>query len=212
VETTRFSVEVAGAERGSIEIAMPGLHNVHNSLAAVAVGLELGVPFDAIARGLGRFEGIARRFEIKGEASDVLVLDDYGHHPAEIRTTLAAATEKWHRRLVVLFQPHRYTRTQKLADEFGRSFYDAAILFVTGIYPAGEEPIEGVSGADIVTASRRHGHRAVEYIEDTYELYEHAMSVIEPGDVVLTLGAGDIHKVGERILTALEKRDEERNG
>jgi UDP-N-acetylmuramate--alanine ligase len=210
--TTGFTVEAAGEERGRIEIAMPGLHNVYNSLAAVAVGLELGVPFDDIARALRGFQGIARRFEIKGEASDVLVLDDYGHHPAEIRTTLAAATERWHRRLVVLFQPHRYTRTQRLVEEFGRCFYDASILLVTGIYAASEPPIEGVSGESIVEATRRHGHRAAEYIEDMDELYEHAMGIIEPGDVVVTLGAGDIHRVGERILTALEKREEERNG
>jgi UDP-N-acetylmuramate--alanine ligase len=210
--TTGFTVEAAGQERGRIEIAMPGLHNVYNSLAAVAVGLELGVPFDDAARALRGFEGIARRFEIKGEASDVLVLDDYGHHPAEIRTTLAAATERWHRRLVVLFQPHRYTRTQKLVEEFGRSFYDASVLLVTGIYAASEEPIEGVSGMNIVAASRRHGHRAADYIEDADELFEHAMDVIEPGDVVVTLGAGDIYQVGERIVAALQKRDEERNG
>jgi len=210
--TTGFTVDAAGSELGRIEIAMPGIHNVYNSLAAVAVGLELGVSFDHIASALRGFEGIARRFEIKGEASDVLVLDDYGHHPAEIRTTLAAANSRWHRRLVVLFQPHRYTRTQKLVEEFGRSFYDAAVLLVTGIYAASEEPIEGVSGANIVEASRRHGHRSAEYIEDIDELYERAMGLVEPGDVVLTLGAGDIYRVGERILTALERREEERNG
>jgi UDP-N-acetylmuramate--alanine ligase len=211
-ETTAFTVEAAGQERGRIEITMPGLHNVYNSLAAIAVGLELGVPFEDVARGLREFQGIARRFEIKGEASDVLVLDDYGHHPAEIRTTLAAATEKWRRRLVVLFQPHRYTRTQKLVEEFGRCFYDASILLVTSIYAASEPPIEGVSGANIVEATRRHGHRASEYIEDMDELYEHAMDVIQPGDIVITLGAGDIYRVGDRILTALQMREEELNG
>jgi UDP-N-acetylmuramate--alanine ligase len=211
-ETTGFTVEAAGEERGRIEIAMPGLHNVYNSLAAVAVGLELGVTFEDIAAALGGFQGIARRFEIKGEASDVLVLDDYGHHPAEIRTTLSAAKERWHRRLIVIFQPHRYTRTQKLVEEFGRCFYDASILLVTGIYAASEEPIEGVSGANIVEASRRHGHRAAEYVEDMDELYEHAMRVIEPGDIVVTLGAGDVYRVGDRILTALERRAEELNG
>ena len=203
-ERTRFAVEAAGRHLGEIEITMPGLHNVYNSLAAVAVGLELGVGFADIAKGLREFEGIARRFEIKGEANDVHVLDDYGHHPAEIRTTLSAAASRWDGRLVVLFQPHRYSRTQKLVDEFGRSFYDATVLFVTGIYAAGEDPIEGVTGGNIVEAARRYGHRSAEYIEDMDELYTRAMETIEPGDVVVTLGAGDINKVGERILEALK--------
>jgi UDP-N-acetylmuramate--alanine ligase len=206
--TSAFTVVADGAEVGRVEITMPGLHNVYNSLAAVAVGLELGVPFGDIARALRDFEGIARRFEIKGEASNVLVLDDYGHHPAEIRTTLSAAASKWHRRLVVLFQPHRYTRTQKLGEDFGRSFYDAGVLLVTGIYAASEAPIPGVSGAGIVEAAHRSGHRSAEYVEGLDALYERAMEIVRPGDVVLTLGAGDIYKVGERILAALRAREE----
>jgi len=203
-ELTKFTVDAGGRRLGEIEITMPGLHNVYNSLAAVAVGLELGVGFTDIAKGLREFEGIARRFEIKGEVNDVHVLDDYGHHPAEIRTTLSAAASRWNGRLVVLFQPHRYSRTQKLVDEFGHSFYDATVLFVTGIYAAGEDPIEGVTGETIVEAARRYGHRRAEYIESLDELYARAMDTIEPGDVVVTLGAGDIYKVGERILAALK--------
>lgn len=205
-ELTAFTVAVAGEELGTIEIGMPGLHNVYNSLAAVAVGLELRVDFEEISKALSGFEGIARRFDVRGEVHNVLVLDDYGHHPVEIRTTLSAAAARWNRRLVVLFQPHRYTRTQKLVEEFGRSFYDATVLFVTGIYAASEEPIEGVSGANIVEAARRHGHRDAEYVEDMDALYERAMNVIRPGDVVVTLGAGDIYKVGERILASLGER------
>jgi UDP-N-acetylmuramate--alanine ligase len=204
---TRFSVSAAGKELGRIETPMPGLHNVHNSLAAVAAGLELGVSFDDAARALGEFEGISRRFEVKGEAEDVLVLDDYGHHPVEIRTTLSAAASRWNRRLVVLFQPHRYTRTQKLLEDFGRSFYDATVLLVTDIYAASEEPIEGVSGAGVVEAARRHGHRAAEYVETLDGLYERAMEILRPGDVVITLGAGDVYRVGERILAGLGKRE-----
>lgn len=202
-----FTVLAGGREAGRIEITMPGLHNVYNSLAAVAVGLELGVPFGDIARALKDFQGISRRFEIKGEAGNVLILDDYGHHPAEIRTTLSAAVSKWHRRLVVLFQPHRYTRTQKLAEDFGRCFYDATVLLVTGIYAASEAPIEGVSGANIVEAAHRSGHRNAEYIESMDALYDRAMEIVKPGDVVLTLGAGDIHKVGEKMLAALKARE-----
>jgi len=195
---------VAGSESlGRLETTMPGLHNVYNSLAAVAVGLELGVPFDNIAEGLREFEGISRRFETKGEVKDVLVLDDYGHHPAEVRATLRAASRRWDRRLVVLFQPHRYSRTAKLADEFGRSFHDASVLLVTGIYAASEEPIEGVSGENIVDAARRYGHRSAEYVEEHDALLERALEIIEPGDVVLTLGAGDIYRVGESLLGAL---------
>lgn len=205
--TTRFAVEAGGKTLGRIEITTPGLHNVYNSLAAVAVGLELGVPFADITRALGEFEGIARRFETKGEASNVLVLDDYGHHPAEIRTTLSAAASRWDRRLVVLFQPHRYTRTQKLAEEFGRSFYDAAVLLVTAVYPAGETPIEGVGGEMVVEAARRLGHRHVEYVDSTDELYERALEIVRPNDVLITLGAGDIYKVGERVLDALGERE-----
>ncbi len=206
-ELTAFSVVVRGEEMGRIEIHMPGLHNIYNSLAAVAVGLELGVEFGDIAQSLKEFEGIARRFEIKGEVNNVLVLDDYGHHPAEVGTTLAAAAACWNRRLVVLFQPHRYTRTQKLADQFGRSFYDADVLMVTGIYAASETPIEGVSGANIVEAAIRYGHRDASYIEDMDELLERAVEIIRPGDVVVTLGAGDIYKVAERILSAIGKRE-----
>jgi UDP-N-acetylmuramate--alanine ligase len=206
-EVTRFSVAAGGSELGEIETTMPGIHNVYNSLAAVAVGLELGVPFEDTALALREFEGISRRFEIKGEVHNVLVLDDYGHHPVEIRTTLSAAASRWNRRLVVLFQPHRYTRTQKLLEEFGRSFYDATVLLVTGIYAASEEPIEGVSGAGVVEAARRHGHRAAEYVESLDGLYERAMGVIRPGDVLVTLGAGDVYKVGERILASLRETE-----
>ncbi len=204
---TAVTVVARGEELGRLEISMPGLHNIYNSLAAVTVGLELGVEFGNIARSLKEFEGIARRFEIKGEVNNVLVLDDYGHHPAEIGTTLAAAAARWNRRLVVLFQPHRYTRTQKLADQFGRSFYDADVLVVTGIYAASETPIEGVSGANIVEAAMRYGHRDATYIEDMDELFTHVVEIIRPGDVVVTLGAGDIYKVGDRILSAIGKRE-----
>lgn len=211
-DRTTFCVVAGGESMGTIEITMAGLHNVYNSLAAVAVGLELGVGFGDIAKALGEFEGISRRFEIKGEASDVLVLDDYGHHPAEIKTTLSAVASRWDRRTVVLFQPHRYTRTQKLVEQFGRCFYDATLLFVTGIYAAGEKPIPGVSGADIVEAARGYGHRNAEYVEETDELYERVMEILEPGDVLVTLGAGDIYSLGERILDKLIERDERSDG
>ncbi len=205
-ELTGVTVTHRGQNLGRMEIRMPGLHNVYNSLSAVAVGLELGVAFEDIAEGLRRFEGISRRFEVKGEVNDVLVLDDYGHHPAEVAKTLAAASSRWDRRLVVLFQPHRYTRTQKLSDQFGHAFFDAEVLVVTGIYAASEEPIEGVSGALIADAACRFGHRNAQYIEDREELLEHVLSMVEPGDVVVTLGAGDIYRLGEQVLERLKER------
>ncbi|MBD3349262.1 MAG: UDP-N-acetylmuramate--L-alanine ligase [Candidatus Eisenbacteria bacterium] len=210
-DTTRFTIEVEGRELGVIEIAMPGLHNIYNSLAAVAAGLELGVSFDDMARALSDFEGISRRFETKGEVNDVLVLDDYGHHPAEVKTTLAAAASRWNRRLVVLFQPHRYTRTQKLADEFGRSFHDADVLLVADVYPASEEPIKGVTGNTIVEAARRHGHGNCEFAGDLDALCERALEIVEPGDVVVTLGAGDIYKVGDRLLERIGRKSASRS-
>jgi UDP-N-acetylmuramate--alanine ligase len=206
-ERTAFEIVAGGDRRGTIEITMPGSHNVYNSTAAVAVGLELGVSFEDIAGALRDFEGIARRFDIRGEVHDVLVLDDYGHHPVEIRTTLSAAAARWNRRLVVLFQPHRYTRTEKLVEEFGRSFNDATVLLVAGIYAASEKPIPGVSGENIVEAARRHGHRDAEYVEELNALYERAMEIVRPGDVVVTLGAGDIYTVGERMLAGLRERE-----
>jgi len=205
-ELTGLTVVANGEELGRMEIRMPGLHNVYNALSAVAVGLELGVAFEDIAEGLRSFEGIARRFEIKGEVNDVLVLDDYGHHPAEVATTLAAASTRWDRRTVVLFQPHRYSRTQKLADEFGHAFFDAEVLVVTDIYAASEEPIPGVTGELISDAARRFGHRNSTYVEGRSELLEHALSIIEPGDVVITLGAGDIYRLGEELLERLKER------
>jgi UDP-N-acetylmuramate--alanine ligase len=207
-ERPSFEVVVKDESLGRIETTMPGLHNVYNSLAAVAVGLELGVPFDHIGDALGSFGGISRRFETKGEVNDVLVLDDYGHHPAEVRATLRAAARRWNRRLVVLFQPHRYTRTAKLADEFGRSFHDASVLLVTGIYAASETPIEGVTGGNVVEAARRYGHRAAEYVEDADALLARTLEILEPGDVVITLGAGDIYRTGERLLDALRSGGE----
>ncbi len=206
-ELTGVTVVAGGRELGRMQLRMPGLHNVYNSLSAVAVGLELGVAFDDIERGLRKFEGISRRFEIKGEADHVLVLDDYGHHPTEVATTLAAASSRWGRRLVVLFQPHRYTRTQKLADEFGHAFFDAEVLIVTGVYAASEPPIEGVTGGLIADAAMRFGHRNASYIEDQDALLEHVLDTVRPGDVVVTLGAGDIYKLGERLLERLRERE-----
>jgi len=200
---SRYSAYWKGEKIGSIALQIPGLHNVKNSLAAIVVGLELGIPFSAVAVALERFTGVHRRFEIKGERGGVMVVDDYAHHPTEIKASLRAAKDGWNRRVVAIFQPHLYSRTQSFHQEFGQSFHDADILFVTDVYPAREDPIEGVTGELIVRAARRHGMQRVEYIEKMEEIPDRVLPILEPGDVVITLGAGDIWKVGEEIYKRL---------
>jgi UDP-N-acetylmuramate--alanine ligase len=188
---------------GTLRLQVPGLHNVYNALAAVAVGLDLEIPFPVIREGLEEFTGVDRRFQIKGTVGDILVVDDYGHHPAEIRATLAAAREGFDRRVVVLFQPHRYSRTQRLLREFFTAFYQADVLLVTEIYAAGEPAIPGVSGRQIAEGVARHGHRDVTFVPEKGQLAAAVLPRLMPGDLVLTLGAGDIVRVGEEILERL---------
>jgi len=189
---------------GPLRLRVPGLHNVYNALAAVAVGLDLELPFPVIREGLEEFTGVDRRFQIKGTVRDILLVDDYGHHPAEIQATLAAAKAGFDRRVVVLFQPHRYTRTQKLLREFFTAFYQADVLLVTEIYAAGEPAIPGVSGRRIAEGVARHGHRDVTFVPDKGELAAAVLPRLMAGDLVLTLGAGDIVRVGEEILERLQ--------
>jgi UDP-N-acetylmuramate--alanine ligase len=188
---------------GGFELTVPGLHNVSNALAAVAVGLELELPVETIRQALREFSGVERRFQMVGEAAGVMVVDDYGHHPAEIKATLAAAKNGWPRRRIVLFQPHRYTRTRDLMDEFATAFYDADVLILTDIYPAGEPPIEGVTAERLAATLREHGHKHVLYQPDRGAMAETALSLLRDGDLVLTLGAGDIWKVGRQLLERL---------
>lgn len=195
-----FTVGNGSGVLGRIELKVPGRHNIKNALAAVAVGLEMEVPFDIIARALGDFSGVFRRFEIKGEKQGVLVVDDYGHHPTEIEATLKAAKEGFNRRLIAVFQPHLYSRTRDFFREFGSAFHQADILLVTDIYPAREEPIAGVSGELVARAAVESGHRRVEYIADKELIPEALKKIVRPGDMVITLGAGDIYRTGERFL------------
>jgi UDP-N-acetylmuramate--alanine ligase len=186
---------------GEIELAVPGAHNVLNSLAAVAVGLELAVPFDSIRQGLAGFTGVDRRFQVRGEAGGVLVVDDYGHHPTEIRATLETLRGRaGSRRTVVLFQPHRYTRTQHLWDEFCRAFHLADLLLLADIYPAGEEAIPGVTSETLAEAIARRGHRQVLYVGDLRAGAERLAKEVREGDVVLTLGAGSVWTAGDDLL------------
>jgi UDP-N-acetylmuramate--alanine ligase len=192
---------------GSIKLAVPGAHNIQNALAAVAVGLDLGINFEQIAGVLAEFRGAERRFQVKGERDGVLVVDDYGHHPTEIKATLAAARTAG-RRVLTLFQPHRYTRTRDLRDEFARSFYGADILLVTDIYAASEDPIEGITGRALAEQVERFGHRHVEYIGGLKNAAARLKQIARPGDLVLTLGAGNVYQAGDELLRILESRIE----
>ena len=191
---------------GTIHLQVPGQHSILNSLAAVAAGLELEVPLNAIAEALRSFQNADRRFQIKGEARGVLVVDDYGHHPAEIIATLSAARKSCDRRIVAVFQPHRFTRTASLEDDFARAFYHADVLIVLPIYPAGEDPIPGVSAERLVSLIEKFGHRDVTYVRDFAAAEELLAERLQPGDLLLTLGAGDIWKVGERVLATAREQ------
>jgi len=189
---------------GVIRLGLLGKHNVVNSLAVVAVAFDLGINFRIISEGIESFRGVGRRMEKVGEEKGVTVMDDYGHHPTEIRATLDAL-KNLGRRLVVVFQPHRYSRTQLLWDDFGASFADADVLYLTEIYPAGEEPIDGVSSSLILDAIRKHDGRDAKLISRFEDIGPVLIETIKPGDVVLTLGAGDIYKAGPVILRHLKE-------
>jgi len=191
---------------GRMTISQPGLHYVYNSLASVCVGLELDIPFPQIAAAMDSFSGVHRRVEIKGEKKGVTVVDDYGHHPTEVRATLAAMRSAWpERRLVVLFQPHRYSRTQGLFQEFCTAFHEADLLVMTDIYAASEEPIEGITGETLLQGTRQHGQRQTLYVPKVTDLAAEVLPLLKKGDVLLTLGAGNILKAGEMILEELDK-------
>jgi UDP-N-acetylmuramate--alanine ligase len=201
---TSFVAHYKGYRMGEVSFRMPGAHNVLNALACIAVAMELDVPFVQIQEGFAQFGGVGRRFQIKGEVNGIMVVDDYGHHPAEIRATLAAGKNGWpERRLVVAFQPHRYTRTKELFDEFVTAFYDADVLVITDIYAASEKPIEGVTAEAMANAIRKHGQKDVTYVADREMVADHLLQVLQPGDIVLTLGAGNIWQAGEALLERL---------
>jgi len=205
-----FSVFRGHRNLGRVRLSIPGRHTIYNSLAAIAVGLELEIEFSAIAGALSTFEGVQRRLDVKGEASGVLIVDDYGHHPTEIRATLDAIREGWpDRRLVVAFQPHRYTRTRALFDEFKIAFHRADILVITDIYAASEPPMEGVTSEALVEAVKKHGQREAYYIPDVNDLPDELKGMVGPGDLVLTLGAGNIVRAGEMLLKILEESSAE---
>jgi UDP-N-acetylmuramate--alanine ligase len=193
-----------GRERlGELHLTVPGRHNVLNALAATAVGLEVGVPFTKIAAALGEFRGAERRFQTRGEANGVLVVDDYGHHPTEIAAVLAAAKAGIGRRVIAVFQPHRYTRTQQLLREFGPAFREADAIVLTDIYAAGEPPIDGITIEALTDAVRASAQVPVQLVKALDDLPAAVAAICRPGDLVITLGAGSIGAVGDRILGAL---------
>jgi UDP-N-acetylmuramate--alanine ligase len=200
---TTFQLRSRTADLGEFHLNIPGDHNVLNATAAIAVALELGVPPDVIREGLKKFTGVGRRFEIRGEVNGVTVVDDYGHHPTEVQATLAAAKSVCRGRVHVLFQPHRYTRTLHLMDDFARAFHSADRVVLLDIYAASEKPIEGVTSEALADRMRQFGHRAVEYAGDNVTGVEKIVQGVEPGDMILTLGAGSVSLLGDKILERL---------
>ncbi|OPY82712.1 MAG: UDP-N-acetylmuramate--L-alanine ligase [Smithella sp. PtaU1.Bin162] len=198
-----YCLSYKGKTIDEIELKVPGLFNVYNSLAAIAVGRELELDLPTIKKGLSSFNGVHRRLEIKGNASGITVIDDYGHHPTEIKETLAAARHIWKERRVVVFQPHRFTRTKALFDEFTKAFTDADVLFLNDIYPASEEPIAGINSAALCAAIKKTGHPHVEYIAGAEDTLERLLKIVRAGDAVFTLGAGSVYKIGEAFLKKL---------
>jgi UDP-N-acetylmuramate--alanine ligase len=189
---------------GEIELPVPGKHNVYNALAATAVALELEVPFLKIVEAFKIFKNANRRFQFKGEANGISVVDDYGHHPTEIVATLSAArNSSGGRRTVVVFQPHRYTRTQELMDEFALAFNNADVLYVLDIYAASEKPIEGITAEILTENIRRYGHKNANYIGDIETAAERVSKDLQPGDLLITLGAGTVTRLSEEILEVL---------
>jgi UDP-N-acetylmuramate--alanine ligase len=198
-----FRLRLRGVDLGTFHLTIPGFHNVLNASAAIAVALELDVNPDRIREALGMFAGVDRRFQMKGEERGVSVIDDYGHHPTEIRATLAAAKLCEYRRLLAIFQPHRYSRTQALMDEFARSFNQADQVYVLDIYGASEKPIEGVTAEELAARMRAYGHRAARYAGSIAEAVEAVASEAQSGDLVMTLGAGNVWQAGDRLLERL---------
>lgn len=207
--STSFNAFRRGQPLGGFSVKMPGAHNVLNCLAAIAVADELEVPLDVTKQALATFGGVARRFTVLGTVEGITLVDDYGHHPAEIRATLDAAQRAYpheDHRIIVAFQPHRYTRTRDLFDDFTRAFNNADIVFVTDVYAAGEAPIDGAGAERLVQAIREHGHRHAEYIPAKTDLPEAIEAVMRPGDVVIALGAGDINQVVRTLKARLEAK------
>ncbi len=203
---SEFEVVLNGNNLGEVKLAIPGKQNVLNALAAFAVGFELGLEFVVMSAALSSFQGARRRFQQIGVENDTMIVDDYAHHPTEVAITLQAAKQGWpERRIIAVFQPHRYTRTLHLHEKFGLAFKDAEILIVTDVYSAGESKISGISGRTIVEAVERLSGQPVIYIPRKEKIADHLIKIVKPGDLVLTAGAGDIYTVSRELLHRLRQ-------
>jgi UDP-N-acetylmuramate--alanine ligase len=203
---TSFDVWAGTEHLGRAQLALPGEYNVYNSLAAIAVARELEVSFEDIKAGLLEFSGVERRFQVRGRVGGVTVVDDYGHHPIEVKAVLKAAKDGWSGRVVAVFQPHRFTRTMDLFSDFLSAFNDADSLFITDIFAAGEEPIDGINSRALYESLKEHGHKDVTYVASLAEVAARVDASVMSGDMVITLGAGDVWKVGVELVELLKKR------
>jgi UDP-N-acetylmuramate--alanine ligase len=202
---SEYTLQYKGQKVGRIKLNIPGEHYVKNSLVAVTIGMELGIEFEVVKKALEKFSGVYRRFETKYN-KEILVLDDYAHHPTETTATLKAIRAAWDRRLVVVFQPHLYSRTRDFYQEFGRSFLNTDVFICTDVYPAREEPIEGISGALITDITKKFGHKNVFYIPDKNDVPQKLMELKKDDDIIITMGAGDIWKYGEKFVQLLTNK------
>lgn len=204
--TTSYDLSYKGYKLGKISMKVSGKHNIQNSLLAASIGLELDLPFKSIQDGMASFSGVYRRFELKGEAKDITIYDDYAHHPTEIIATLEGFKDSVDRRIVALFQPHLYSRTRDLYKKFGKAFFSCDCLILAPIYPARELPIPGVSSKLIADVAIQSGHHQVHTIEDNAQIVSETIALLKPNDILITIGAGNIWQYGEEILQQLKKR------
>ena len=203
--TSCFSVSVYEDLLGRIHLKMPGKHNVSNALAAVAAGLQMDIPFNQVKEALEKFRGVHRRFEVLGEAQGVIIVDDYAHNPTKLKAALSGACASYDRRIIAIFQPHRYGRVKRLADEFSKSFSQSDVLIVAPIYAANEAPIEGVTAEKLAAAIAANGHEDITYISSKDQIVSYLIDIVRPNDIVITMGAGDIWEVGHKLLDQLKK-------
>jgi len=208
----RFTIHRHGTLLGEASLPLPGHHNVLNALASIAVALELEVPFELASEALANFGGVERRYQSLGSAADIQVVDDYAHHPTELRATLAAARSVHAGRIVSVFQPHRYTRTRDCMQEFATAFNDSDLVIISDIYPAGDAPIPGITGQALAEAIAAHGHKGVRFIGELDAIADQLPKQLSPGDLLLTLGAGDISTLGKRVLEKLSENASSTSG
>jgi len=205
--TSIFTVIHNDKDLGRVTLQIPGKHNVQNALAAITVGLELGIPFAKVKSGIEKFAGVNRRWEKKGEVDGIAVYDDYAHHPTECRVTLVGAKAGWRRRTICVFQPHLFSRTRDFYEEFAKSFLSADVLVVTDIYPAREEPIQGITGELIVNAAKLFGHKNAHYVPDKKTIPDVLLDIVKRDDIIIMMGAGDIWKLSAELLKKLQRRN-----